>query len=406
MRRGSSQRTPRHEWVERGIYRRWTERDGWVHEFNFPDGTGGTDWDTVKTLAQARKARARMIAQVDRGEPVVRAKVKGAEALEQWFEAKAPKLRRRTADYYRRTLDLVLLPRFGQMPLARIDADEIARFIADLEREGLHCIDAGRPVRPLGASSIANYLKPLQGTLKLAVRRRWIVGNPFDVLTGDDRPKRREKSKRHEWTSDEVGALLDASERLARKPESRFDYSLLLRVVVTLGLRLGEVLGLQWQDFDREGGYLRVRRQWLRSGEYGPPKTLASAREIALPSELRDALIELRLRSRFSKDEDPVFVSREGSPLGHRNVTRRGWEPARKLAGLPDVRFHDLRHAAASRLIDAGLDPVTVAAVLGHDDPHVTLQVYAARFNAQRKDEAVRLALAGGAGRGAASGRS
>ena len=53
-------------------------------------------------------------------------------------------------------------------------------------------------------------------------------------------------------------------------------------------------------------------------------------------------------------------------------------------------------HAAASRLIDAGLDPVTVAAVLGHEDPHITLRVYAARFNRQRRDEAVRLALAGG----------
>lgn len=59
------------------------------------------------------------------------------------------------------------------------------------------------------------------------------------------------------------------------------------------------------------------------------------------------------------------------------------------------VSFHDLRHAAASRMIDAGLDPVTVATVLGHEDPHITLKTYAARFNKQRKDEAVRIALAG-----------
>jgi integrase len=61
--------------------------------------------------------------------------------------------------------------------------------------------------------------------------------------------------------------------------------------------------------------------------------------------------------------------------------------------GATLASFHDLRHAAASRLIDAGLDPVTVAAVLGHEDPSITLKVYAARFNRQRKDEAVRLAL-------------
>jgi integrase len=223
-----------------------------------------------------------------------------------------------------------------------------------------------------------------------------IASNPFDVLTADDRPTRGEKVPAHEWTDDEVAELVAASVRLARQPEARYDYSLLLRLVAALGLRLGEVLGLQWQDFDKAGGYLSVRRQWTRFGEYGPTKTPAGVRDIALPPELRDALIELRLRSRFSADSDPVFASRIGSPLGHRNVTRRGWEPARKLAGLPDsIRFHDLRHAAASRLIDAGLDPVTVAAVLGHDDANVTMRVYAARSNKQRKDDLVRQALAG-----------
>jgi integrase len=165
----------------------------------------------------------------------------------------------------------------------------------------------------------------------------------------------------------------------------------------TLGPRVGEVLGLQWIDFDKDGGYLHVRRQWTRFGEYATTKTPAALRRIPLPADLRDELIELRLRSRFSTDEDPIFVSRSGTPLGHRNVTRRGFEPARDLAGLPEsLTFHDLRHAAASRLIDAGLDPVTVAAVLGHEDASVTLKVYAARFNRQRKDDAVRVALSAG----------
>jgi integrase len=103
----------------------------------------------------------------------------------------------------------------------------------------------------------------------------------------------------------------------------------------------------------------------------------------------------MRLQSRLSHDSDPIFASRTGTPLSHRNVTGRGFEPARHLAGLPrSITFHDLRHACASRLIDAGLDPVTVAAVLGHEDPAITLRIYAARFNRQRKDEIVRAALA------------
>lgn len=219
--------------------------------------------------------------------------------------------------------------------------------------------------------------------MALAVRRKLIAANPFDVLTTDDRPKREEKQPVHEWTDDELAALGSAAERQALNPESRYNYAALIRLTARLGLRIGEVLGLRWEDFDKNASALRVRRQWLRSGEYGPTKTPAGVREIALPHSLRDELIALRLRSAFSQDADPIFASRNGTPLGHRNVTRRGFEPARDLAGLPSsLTFHDLRDAAVSRMIAAGLDAVTVAGVVGHEDPSITLRVYAAWFNA------------------------
>ena len=81
--------------------------------------------------------------------------------------------------------------------------------------------------------------------------------------------------------------------------------------------------------------------------------------------------------------------------MTHRNVTRRGFEAAAKRAEVEGVSFHKLRHAAASRLIDAGLSPVVVAKILGHTDGTVTLRVYAHLFDRQMTDEAVRLALAG-----------
>ena len=232
--------------------------------------------------------------------------------------------------------------------------------------------------------------------LALGVRRGYIAGNAFDHLTSDDRPQRREKVQAFEWSEEAVSELLDASRRLAREPESRYDYSTLLLVVARLGLRLGEVCGLQWQDFDKVAGTLTIERQWTCLGEYAEPKTPAAKRRIPLSPEIRDALIELRLRSRPSGDQDPVFVSRAGTPLTHRNVTRRGFEAAAEKAGIEGVSFHDLRHAAASRLIAAGLSPVTVAAICGHTDATVTLRVYAHLFDRQRTDDAVRLALAGG----------
>jgi hypothetical protein len=98
--------------------------------------------------------------------------------------------------------------------------------------------------------------------------------------------------------------------------------------------------------------------------------------------------------SGHSKNSDPIFASRNGTPLTHRNVTRRGFEAAATKAGIDGVSFHKLRHAAASRLIDAGLSPVVVAKILGHTDATVTLRIYAHQFDRQRTDEAVRQALA------------
>src|SRR5207245_1141046 len=159
-------------------------------------------------------------------------------------------------------------------------------------------------------ATIENYLKPLQGTLKLAVRRRLIPHNPFTHLTDDDRPAVGKKKEAHIWSDEELEALFTASEQLAQKPTSNCDYTPLLRLTARLGLRLGEVLGLQWGDFNKNEGVLYVRRQWLVSGEYGPPKTAAGVRGIPLPDDLRRDLIDLRLSSKYSQNDDPIFASR------------------------------------------------------------------------------------------------
>jgi integrase len=375
---------------ERGI--RPTKNGRW--EYNFPDGRGGTGWGTADTKEQARACRGEKLAAVKiRGEKIPTGKTTVAEEAERWLASK--RLREGTRKDYRRALDLVILPRFGRWKLAAVDAASIVRLIRDLEHEGLHAVDPTRPKRPLGSSSIDNYLKPLQGTLKYAVRHdSKIATNPFDVLTPDDRPLEEEREAPHEWSDGDVEALLSASETIAKQSASRYDYTPLLRVSARLGLRIGEVLGLTWSDFDHEAARLRIERQWLKTGQYGPPKTKAGKREIPLPDDLVRDLIALRLRSRYSAGHHPIFASLTGTPLAHRNVFRRGFVPARDLAGLPaHLVLHDLRHAAASRLIHAGLDAPTVAKVLGHKHAMITLKVYSHIWNRAEKDERVRRAL-------------
>lgn len=115
---------------------------------------------------------------------------------------------------------------------------------------------------------------------------RLITINPCSLLTRDDRPARREPKQDHVWSDDEIEAVITAAERLAAKPEARYDYAPLIRIALSTGLRLGELLGLTWVDIDLDEGVLHVRRQWTRLGEYAPPKTSAAIRRVPLSADV------------------------------------------------------------------------------------------------------------------------
>jgi integrase len=266
--------------------------------------------------------------------------------------------------------------------IAAITPEHVAALNRDLEKKGL------------SAATITDYTKPLSGTLAFALRRGLIATNPYSVLTRDDRPRPKPKAPDHVWSDDEMDALIEASERLAKLPQARYDYTPLLRLALYTGLRLGELLGLQWQDIDLHEGELHVRRQWTRMGEYAPTKSNAGVRRVPSSPDVVKFLAAFKLISPFSGDDEPVFASKSGKPLGHRNVTRRGSEPAIRAAGIEGVSIHDLRHAFASRMISRGVEPVTLASLMGHEDARITLSRYAHVYDKRRTDEAVRQAMA------------
>lgn len=96
-----------------------------------------------------------------------------------------------------------------------------------------------------------------------------------------------------------------------------------------------------------------------------------------------------------SQDGDFVFASRAGTALSHRNVQRRGFEPAAEHAELERVTFHDLRHAFASICAHRGVPVGVVSKVMGHANVAITLSVYTHLFNPDEADEAFRVAMAG-----------
>jgi integrase len=135
----------------------------------------------------------------------------------------------------------------------------------------------------------------------------------------------------------------------------------------------------------------------LRRVEYA--KSEAGYRRVELiPADLFAALRKHRLASAHSQDDDFVFATRTGSPIDHKDASTRGLGGAKGRASLdvpgkPSLRFHDLRHTFASACIAAGVDVVYLSRQLGHNDPSVTLDVYADLFEAREKAAASRKLL-------------
>lgn len=163
----------------------------------------------------------------------------------------------------------------------------------------------------------------------------------------------------------------------------------LLELILVLGLRPSEAIGLRTSDVDLDQGRLSVcqRIVWLRGGGFNidAPKSRRSRRPLCLPSymlphlrEQRRRVRELRLRagSRW-KDLDLLFTTGSGGPLRPNNISRRHFKPALARAELPPtLRLYDLRHAHATLLAAAGVPLRVVADQLGHANPYVTVTTY------------------------------
>jgi len=175
-----------------------------------------------------------------------------------------------------------------------------------------------------------------------------------------------------------------AIERLLAAAHAR--YRTLLATAIFTGLRQGELLGLLWENIDFENGFVKVRMSLDRRGHRVQPKTSSAVRDVVLMPALAELLEAHRAASAFGDDSDFVFPSLRGTPLGHRNVSQRGFDAAAANAGLNregerKANFHDLRHVFASLLIGQGANVAFVSRQLGHATPQITLRTYGHLFD-------------------------
>jgi integrase len=183
----------------------------------------------------------------------------------------------------------------------------------------------------------------------------------------------------HPLSADEASALLNAARG------ERFEALYVL--AITTGLRRGELLGLRWRDADLEGGVLRVGRALVREGgryRPGETKTKRGHRSIRLTSQAvsaqgahRKKQLEERMRlAGLYEDHGLIFATRKGTPLNPENLVRRSFKPLLERAGLPEIRFHDLRHTCVTLLLGSGVHPKLVQELMGHATIAMTLDTY------------------------------
>jgi integrase len=301
-----------------------------------------------------------------------------AQFLDRWLEDVArPTVRPRTFVSYSQTVALHLKPAVGRTPLSRLRPQHVQALLNAKLASGL------------SPRSVGIIHAVLRGALNQALR--WGVV-PRNVATLAQ-PPRATRAEITPLTPEQARAFLDAvkGDRLEA----------LYSVGLALGLRQGEVLGLEWTDVDLEAGTLRVAHALQRvNGRLAlvEPKSRSSRRTIPMPATVARALRAHRSRHLEERlaagarwcESDLVFTTALGTPLDSRNLTRR-FQAALERAGLPHLRFHDLRHTAASLMLAQGIAPRVVMETLGHSQISLTMDTYSHVIPALQRDAADRM---------------
>jgi len=328
-------------------------------------GGGKRKYIREDTEVQARKALRKALQARDDGRLAVGPRQTVGQFLTNWLDHSArPTLRANTYARYENVIRCSIAPHIGRVPLTGLTPQHVQVLQNRL-------LAAGQAPR-----SVLKVRLVLGSALDQAEKWSYIARNPVPLVD----PPRVPADEREAISPDQAYALLDAvqGDRLEA----------LYTVALALGLRRGEALGLRWQDVDLETRVLHVRRalQRVKAGglRFLELKTRKSRRDIALPHAVLAALQAHKERQAFERrateplwqEHDLVFTSTIGTPLEPRNVNRH-FTAVLKRAGLPHLRFHDLRHGCATLLLLQGVELKVVQEILGHASVSTTGNIYA-----------------------------
>lgn len=317
----------------------------------------------AKTRDEAKEKLRAALTAADAGIRPTSNRLTVAAWLEEWLATSvATRCRPSTAHSYSSIVRLHLTPEIGRIPLAKLTPEDISRLLA-------RC-SARNDLSPTTVRYVRTILRVALGR---AVKSGHVTRNVAALVD----PPARAHLERQPLSAGQARAFLAATARDRLGP--------LYAVAIGTGARQGELLGLRWSDVDLEAGTLAIRHTLsIGTRELAEPKTDRARRTLRLGTELGLAFHEQRRRQLEERiaagrrwiDRDFVFASPIGTPLDASNVVH-GLQAALAAAGLPRQRFHDLRHAFATLMIESGEELGVVSKILGHSSLATTADVYA-----------------------------
>ena len=300
------------------------------------------------------------------------------EWLDKWLtEYKAPMIRKGTADGYRRIIDNHIKLYLGDKPITQVTTADVQKMYNAVKESGRIREDAEKG-KTLSNSMVRSVHMLLHEAMDGAVREGLVPCNP---TKGATIPKKEHKEKT---------VLLESQiETLIQAVDSDEIWRDFFQTELMTGMRRGEICGLRWEDFDGAAGTLHVRRSVrYEHGEpiIGETKTNEGNRKMILPR----GVVELLAGRRKSSLTEWIFPNplKPECPMNPQSAYRR----LKKLLGdanLPDMTFHELRHTFATQAASNGIDPRTLASILGHTKASFTLDTYTHITTDMQKNAAV-----------------
>lgn len=271
--------------------------------------------------------------------------------------------RETTAVNYERLLRHHVFPSIGGKVLDAVTREDVKGIIGAMVTKGLT------------KSTVANTLAPVREMFNHAIDDGLLTVNPAGRIGRFLRQTKDRRADINPLTREEVARLLATAQEHAPR------YYPLFLCAVRTGMRMGELLGLQWGAIDFHSRFIEVRRAIVRGKEV--PTKSGKIRRVDMSGQLADTLTALQvsrkaetLRKGWGEVPEWVFVSEEGRLLDDNNLRKRVFYRCLEKAGLRRVRFHDLRHTFASLLIAQNESPKKIQALLGHHSIQVTMDIY------------------------------